>query len=882
MCLECNIRNTKEKKSSMVATVNLEKNAQRTSKGRAGEKAAKILALKNTSEMEPTEAPMEIVQVEAPIEAVQIESSAVVENLQSAQPLSTVPLRYFVQSNFVNVRSGPGTGFGLIGSLTQGQMVAFRSRAGLDRSPAIWSNGWGWVRFANSESWVAGWSGTGFNQAGAGHLLAVHETSFECRIGGQVNFRTGPGTEFPTSQIGNFLSLTQGMRIHVRDFIARNALPWSFSIPSRDLSQIWLHFTSIETPNGDTIQGRGWVRADLVEGVPANSIQTSGPLMGAMHTIPRSAVVISPTLNRRSGPGTHTQIIGQHRMGDVLNATLTQQNITEDRVWLSTDNASWIASENTAVVERVSNRVFRVNAPQANIRNAPDVSGTTVIGTQPSNTRLRITHRRRVTGGMDWFRFDQVIDGAHTVGWIADVNGFVEGEVGSPGIRMAPNAEHPQSWIDSRPVSLRNPDYIPGHTTGIHRPFDSTRDLNEITQIVIHHTASSTSLTRLDIEAGWRELGWWNGGYHEMIHADGTVEVCYHPEVVTNGAYGQNSFSYHISLVGNFRVNGVQPTDVQMSALTRRVRNWQRRLGIANSRVVGHSERTPTICPGMDINAFRQSLDGESHIPGPPTPSDLPYVQQILRDLPQRAMNVLGFGSPLGIANLLPDRKNVVQKRTFMPTPGLLAQISFKEVLATSNPIGFDIVDGNIKRRSEAEDAWNLITQFIPAPSINLLNFNDFADQLGRFVVNGTADVGIEPGVPFPWLVFKAAAEYKLPSGNKLKFEIEVRLTPICRHRDHEVLALDSIPIEVDEAEVEAVERSALEQAGAWVAYHLNRDAITFLVSLIMLAAIGWAIAKFLGAIFAMRFLEAVALLQRDLLQIFTSRGLEAEINLPT
>ena len=239
----------------------------------------------------------------------------------------------------------------------------------------------------------------------------------------------------------------------------------------------------------------------------------------------------------------------------------------------------------------------------------PDVSGTAIIGTQPSNTRLRITHRRRVTGGMDWFRFNQVINGGIMIGWIADVNGFVEGEVGSPGIPMPPNAEHPQPWIDSRAVSLRNPDYIPGHTTGPHRPFYATRSLNEINQIIIHHTASPTTLTRMDIEVGWRGLGWWNGGYHEMIHADGTVEVCYNPEVVTNGAYGQNGFSYHICLIGDFRVGGSQPSIPQMHALTRRMRLWQSRLGIPTAHIVAHSERVPTICPGVSGSVLRNLVD---------------------------------------------------------------------------------------------------------------------------------------------------------------------------------------------------------------------------------------------------------------------------------
>ena len=648
---------------------------------------------------------------------------------------------YLVRANQANVRTGPNTHFDITSTLSRGQIMAFQPGTGLDRSHTIWNAGWGWIRFANSDRWVAAWPGTSFRDASEGNLLPVHARSFQVRIDlAQVNFRTGPGLEFPTSQIGNFLSLPHGIRLNVDHFASRNSLPWSFTIPSRNLTQVWLGFESIVTPNGTTIEGRrGWVRADLVAGLPANLIQPRNPLMGPLLSLPRAAVVTSSILNRRTGPGTHTQTIGQpYQMGHVVNITRSQRNLTEDRVWVNTGSATWVASEHTTHVEWLVNRVFRVNVPRANIRNAPDTFGTTIIGTQPANARLQVTHRLRVTGGMDWFRFNQVIGGAQIVAWIADVNGFIEGEIGSPGIIMPPNAEHPQSWIDSRPVSLRNPDYRPGHTSGPHRPFHSTRNLNEITQIVLHHTASSTLLTRMDIEAGWRSLGWWNGGYHEMIRADGTVELCYNPEVVTNGAYGQNRFSYHISLVGNFRANGAQPPAAQMNALIRRVSLWQNRLGIATPRVVGHSERTPTICPGLNMNQLRNRWSGNVITPpAPPTVTDQQWIREFLHRLPQQMTNVLGFGSPPGFVNFMPNRTNIIQKYEFQMGPHLIARLAFQETLATLNPFGFDIKDGQVKSRSAVEHAWNTANQFLPALSIDLLDVNEFSRRLGRLVQNG-------------------------------------------------------------------------------------------------------------------------------------------------
>jgi len=552
-------------------------------------------------------------------------------------------MRYFVQST-VNVRSGAGTGHALVGSLAQGQIIHAVPGSGLDRAHTVWNNGWGWVQMPNNGNWVAGWSGTGFSNAGAGHLLPVHQVPiFQTQVNGQVNFRVGPGTEFSTGQVGNFLSLPAGTRLNINQFIARHSLPWSFTVPSRDLTRIWLRFSSIITPNGDLLSGQGWVRADLVVNVPPSVIQPSAPLMGTANVSPRIAVVMSPTLNRRTGPGTHTATAGQHTLGQVLNVTRSQLNITEGRTWFQTDSNQWVASENTALVERI-NRNFIVSAPQANIRNAPAVSGTTIIGAQSSNTRLRLTHRRRVEGDMDWFRFDQVIGGASTVGWIADVNGFIEGEIGSPGVSMPENTAFPFGWIDSRAVSMRNPSYIPGSSNINHRPFYSLRNPGEIDQIILHHTANTPSLTRIDLEAWWRGLGWWNGGYHEIIHADGRVEVCYEPSVVTNGAYGHNRTAFHIALAGDFRVEGAGPTVAQITALTRRIQLSRQQFDIPLQRVFGHSERTATICPGLNMDMIRDRVLGGSGTPTQPI-DELQFVSMSeIRHKMRRFFTIIPLG----------------------------------------------------------------------------------------------------------------------------------------------------------------------------------------------------------------------------------------------
>jgi len=804
---------------------------------------------------------------ENPIDITSKNAEIVEAGIQEIAPHSAESLRYFVPS-FVNVRSGPGTGFGITGNLNQGSFIPFQPGIGLDRSPTTWNNGWGWVRISGSSGWVAGWPGTGFNNASNGHLFAAHPCRFQARIElPQVNFRTGPGTEYQTSQIGSFLSLPRGVRIDIDYFVARNSLPWSFTIPSRDLTQVWLSFRSIITTDGDMSQGRGWVRADLVEGLPSDLIRVTSPIMGAINPLPASAVVTSPTLNRRSGAGTHTVITGQHRMGDVLSVTRTQRNITEDRIWMSISGGGWVASENTTHVERVTERIFRVNVPHANIRNAPDVSGTTIIGTQPSNTRLRVTHRLRVTGGMDWFRFDQVIEGAITVGWIADINGFIEGEVGSPGIPMPPTNDFPRGWIDSRPVSLRNPDYITGHTSGTHRPFFATRNPSEINQIMVHHTASPTTLTRIDIEAGWRGLGWWNGGYHEMIHADGRVDLCYNPEVITNGAYGQNPMSYHISLVGDFRIGGARPTEMQMEVLLHRIRRIQSRLGVATGRVLGHSERTPTICPGLNMDEVRSRIGGNTTTP-PSIEADQAYIDQFLHNLPREVTNIFGFGPPPGM-RFLPNIVNQVQKsQEFMLNQKLVGRITFQEVYETSHIDGFNVKDGKIEVFNIDEVKWNFMTALMPHLSINLLQ-----GRLGEFVQNGSAVFTIEPEFPHPvpWLTLKMAIEKKLPSGNKFKYILKFQIRSRLIHWDH---AIPEFEFEVLPDEVIVAEQELWDHAHGWAIHHYHEGSLTLLDFLILLGYITITIATIKQRLAIASLSIVVEEIHRQIMELFDRRNL--------
>jgi len=142
-------------------------------------------------------------------------------------------------------------------------------------------------------------------------------------------------------------------------------------------------------------------------------------------------------------------------------------------------------------------------------------------------------------------------------------------------------------------------------TMGASNPWQ-TRNASQITHLGIHHSATQTGDVFV-FEQHWKTLGWRNGGYSEIILRDGSVQLCYVPEVVTNGISGHNLTTYHISCVGSGSF-----TPEQETALEARIRFNQQRFNIPVARVMGHNEfpGTATECPGRNMNALRQRLQG--------------------------------------------------------------------------------------------------------------------------------------------------------------------------------------------------------------------------------------------------------------------------------
>lgn len=136
---------------------------------------------------------------------------------------------------------------------------------------------------------------------------------------------------------------------------------------------------------------------------------------------------------------------------------------------------------------------------------------------------------------------------------------------------------------------------------------NGTRALSAIKNIARHHSAT-TGGNWASFWNTWKKK-WGTGGYHEIILRDGTVELCYDPNEITNGVGGQNSYIYNICLVGNGSF-----TAAQEKAWEERARYWMQRLGLSAAGVKGHNEfpGQATSCPGINMATVRARLSGQA------------------------------------------------------------------------------------------------------------------------------------------------------------------------------------------------------------------------------------------------------------------------------
>lgn len=120
--------------------------------------------------------------------------------------------------------------------------------------------------------------------------------------------------------------------------------------------------------------------------------------------------------------------------------------------------------------------------------------------------------------------------------------------------------------------------------------------------IIIHHIGN----TNADVDAAtvhnWHKGQGWSGiGYHFLIRKDGTIQRGRPMNTVGAHAYGANSRSVGINIVGNFEID--LPTRAQVDAAVELIAALCKvyRIRPSERTIIGHRDVNKTLCPGRDL-----------------------------------------------------------------------------------------------------------------------------------------------------------------------------------------------------------------------------------------------------------------------------------------
>ncbi len=143
-----------------------------------------------------------------------------------------------------------------------------------------------------------------------------------------------------------------------------------------------------------------------------------------------------------------------------------------------------------------------------------------------------------------------------------------------------------------------------------------TRNLGDITQIIIHHAAVEQRFASCNAEAfanyHINSRGWAGIGYHIVIEKDGAIKLCNYLTTISNNIGNANTRSIGICLAGNFEIDAF--TNVQLQPLLNAI-NWiYLQLG-RKVNIYPHQQFASTSCPGANVMAKLQSIKSSVQAP---------------------------------------------------------------------------------------------------------------------------------------------------------------------------------------------------------------------------------------------------------------------------
>ncbi|MCL2559381.1 MAG: N-acetylmuramoyl-L-alanine amidase [Turicibacter sp.] len=257
------------------------------------------------------------------------------------------------------------------------------------------------------------------------------------------------------------------------------------------------------------------------------------------------------------------------------------------------------------------------------------------------------------------------------------------------------------------------------------------RNLNNITQIVIHHSANPVNGNHVNtamFENHWRGNtgmgfpGDNRGGYHEVVLYNGSVEVNMQDRRRMWGAASQNNHTWHIAVTGQHASGINNVTTTQLRTLAIRIAAAMRRFGWSAShvtRIVRHRDLPgqSTLCNDINITNIRNEVRAllSASTPHPPSNTTMNLTQAQMNVVNSRIHSqISAIHRSIGIGGAVPDRffSNLVftrrtQTLPFVPptciTPRVDRRLVVQGAVPGNTPLEFDniiIQNGRITRET--------------------------------------------------------------------------------------------------------------------------------------------------------------------------------------
>lgn len=132
--------------------------------------------------------------------------------------------------------------------------------------------------------------------------------------------------------------------------------------------------------------------------------------------------------------------------------------------------------------------------------------------------------------------------------------------------------------------------------------------------IVIHHVGdidrdvSAEEIHRWHLEKGWSGIG-----YHYVVRKDGSIDRGRPEWAVGSHAYGENSHTIGINIVGDFMVG--TPNAEQIEAAAQLIADIAKRYNYSPEYMVdvkGHRDYMETDCPGDNLYQLMADIRGKA------------------------------------------------------------------------------------------------------------------------------------------------------------------------------------------------------------------------------------------------------------------------------